>query len=1054
MSYDIYEITSIFTIMHTSPSSFSFIKEILYKGTRVEVITFIKEWAKCIYGNNTGYIKKKNLKLVSSLPKSGTVTVNYLDTNSMPLSSPSIYNELSFGRHTFNALKIEGYRVLGDNSKTIVLSESQSNVTIYFTYEKITGSVTIRYIDTNTQANIIPPEIINDLPLGSYEYSYKPLNGYTIAGAEIISVNLSEEAPDATITFEYTTDIPQSINPNEVPYISMYYLEPEIEPGTVVTINYYVSDYHHTSYNYEKAANHFTVFVNMDNKTITKIVNAGDNSLILGTFYTEGEISFSIKCSDQYNRSSHELFCSFNVKSYKAPKMYTMTEDDLVKYNIKNKDQYEDMKIIPVNSSSDQSVKQQLEISSENLVPEPGTYLCVVGDDVGNGEISTLWNETIIKYASDYNKDFVLKEASDTRKGLQQLIDDTKAKGFNELVLLKGSYRIDHTEPLLIPSDFILDLNGATIKQNSFTGSSSTMISMRNAKNASLINGILEGDYFTHDYSNSSNNSEWVIGFSLDGDCKNCLVKNMEIKNIAGYGSNNGIGKINDSAYKYSHSPVIPIGSTFKLGDINRTTGDEISSDNRVTCPLMDISSFKPYDYLTVSKYLGYQGNKCGTWNFICHFYNRNKEFLNSTDGYFYRSFLIPEEAYYARITILNEVYPTDLTLNNIVVPQKCVFKNIDYKNCRAIGMAQCAMQNFLVEDCSFINCGQTLAKCAYDAEDGWDLMQDVTFRGLNFKNNPNNDFLTCAGHNFVIEDMKAGKIGFWERTNSYVVRNCNNINSATLRHDNRVKSGYNRFYNNEMGDCKVIGTEDCNWILTLKDTKIHGRATGQINTSNFLRCTIDKNRNNSFSLYNSIVGFFTNCHIHDLSSSHNMGGIYEGCFFENNTMNLQNSQLFKNCTMNNNCFGGANVCSITIENSLLTNTEINMTYWYKGAEVIIKDSIINNDKHLIKLPHYASCRPITITNNEVTIAGTNGVVYYYDDRENSINGGIDNPEPLSVIDNKFNCLSCKYVVNGLSEKAFNKLILFFSGNILSNDTLTLYNKNALTSENISITEK
>lgn len=1052
MSYDIYEITSRFTIMHTSPSSFSFMKEILYKGTRVEVITFIKEWAKCIYGNNVGYIKKKNLKLVYSQPKIGTVTVNYLDTNSMPLSSPAIYNELSFGRHTFDAIKIEGYRVLGDNSKTIVLSELQSNITIYFIYEKITGSVTIRYIDTNTQANIIPPEIINDLTLGSYEYSYKPLNGYTIVGAEIISVNLTEETPDATITFEYTTDIPHSINPNEVPYISMYYLEPEIEPGTVVTINYYVSDYHHSSYNHERTENYFTVFVNMDNKTITKTVNAGDNSLILGTFYTEGEISFSIKCSDQYNRSSHELFCSFNVKSYKAPQMYSMTEDDLVKYNIKNRDQYENLKIIPVNSSSDQSIKQQLEISSENLVPESGTYLCIVGDDVGNGQISTLWNETIIKYASDYNKDFVLKEAFHTRKGLQQLIDDTKAKGFNELILLKGIYRIDHREPLLIPSDFILDLNGATIKQNPFTGSSSTMVSMHNVKNSSLINGILEGDYFSHDYTNSSDNSEWVIGFSLDGDCKNCLVKNMEIKNITGYGSNNGIGKINESAYKYSHSPVLPIGNTFKLGDINRTTGEEISSANRVTCPILDISSFKPYKYLTVSKYLGYQGNNCGTWNFICHFYNRNKEFLNSTDGYFYRSFLIPEEAYYARITILNEVYPTDLTINNIVVPQKCVFKNIDYKNCRAIGMAQCAMKNFLVEDCNFTNCGQTLAKCAYDAEDGWDLMQDVTFRGLSFTENPNDDFLTCAGHNFIIENMKSGKLYFWERTNSYVVRNCNNIYSLSLHHGTRDRSGYIRFHNNEMGDCKLMGDEESNWLVTIKDSKIHGKAFGQIHTSHFLRCVINKNRMTSNSLNNSIAGFFTDCYIHNLTSSHNEGGIYEKCIFENNIINLKNSHSFKNCTAANNNFRCSKDCSINIKNSHLTNTEISLPYWYNGAELMIAESKIENDNYFINLPHYSMEKPITLDHNEITANGINGVVYFYDDRENS--GTVTPPEALNVISNIINCPNSDYVVDGLSQNAFNQLILNFADNILYPDSLSLYNKNALLSDKIIISDK
>ena len=45
-------------------------------------------------------------------------------------------------------------------------------------------------------------------------------------------------------------------------------------------------------------------------------------------------------------------------------------------------------------------------------------------------------------------------------------------------------------------------------------------------------------------------------------------------------------------------------------------------------------------------------------------------------------------------------------------------------------------------------------AKYIWDAEDGWDMMQDVTFRGLNFYDTPNNEFLTCAGHNFIIENI------------------------------------------------------------------------------------------------------------------------------------------------------------------------------------------------------------------------------------------------------------------------------------------------------------
>ena len=97
--------------------------------------------------------------------------------------------------------------------------------------------------------------------------------------------------------------------------------------------------------------------------------------------------------------------------------------------------------------------------------------------------------------------------------------------------------------------------------------------------------------------------------------------------------------------------------------------------------------------------------------------------------------------------------------------------------------------------------------------------MQDVTFKKLNFHNNPNNDCLTCAGHNFIIEDMIDGKVYFLERTNSYVVRNSDNISYANLGHATRKRSGYVRFYNGNI----TIGAaeENDNWPLTVKDCSI-----------------------------------------------------------------------------------------------------------------------------------------------------------------------------------------------------------------------------------------
>ena len=96
-----------------------------------------------------------------------------------------------------------------------------------------------------------------------------------------------------------------------------------------------------------------------------------------------------------------------------------------------------------------------------------------------------------------------MQEAANTSAGLQQLLDDISFQGYTSIKLLPGTYRIDHEETIFIPSNFTLDMNGATIKLNQFTGDSALMITLNNTYDSHVINGTIEGDYYSHDYSNS-----------------------------------------------------------------------------------------------------------------------------------------------------------------------------------------------------------------------------------------------------------------------------------------------------------------------------------------------------------------------------------------------------------------------------------------------------------------------------------------------------------------------------------------------------------------------
>jgi len=66
----------------------------------------------------------------------GTVTINYVDTNGGKVSNPVIKTKLSLGEHTFNAIEVPGYTVVGSKTKTITISKENLIQEISFTYSR------------------------------------------------------------------------------------------------------------------------------------------------------------------------------------------------------------------------------------------------------------------------------------------------------------------------------------------------------------------------------------------------------------------------------------------------------------------------------------------------------------------------------------------------------------------------------------------------------------------------------------------------------------------------------------------------------------------------------------------------------------------------------------------------------------------------------------------------------------------------------------------------------------------------------------------------------
>ena len=939
----------------------------------------------------------------------GSITIKYIDSSSLnEIETATVISNLSLGTYSYSAKSFEGYEIIGDSSQSVTLNDSNLNAIISFNYSRISGSITIEYLDSSTLSEIAPSITISNIALGSYIYDAIYIDNYEIDGDSSISIVLTVSNPNQTISFKYNKiEIPDDLNWNEVPYISTYYIKPVVKPGEEVFIDYYITDYYYKEYmekynlkeddwgddNWtEEVWNNetFTVTVRVEGQDdkLYHYLKAGDHQVSLGSFSTEGEQKFSILCTDKYGRNSHELFNFFLVQANIKVKEYVMTKEDLITYNIKNTDNYEEKIYVKVDKLTDSTTRTKIEEVADATIVPSHKYICFIGtteeDENGNPIMQTtparLWLNTIVKYADDYDKYSVLTEATNTRIGLQKLLDDKKAEGYNRILLLPGIYRIDHQQTIYVPDRFTLNMNGATLKENQFTGNKSLMLSLDSTFDSHVLNGNIEGDYFSHDYENSTNNSEWLMGVSISGNCKYSSFENINIKNITGYGGGNGISS--KCGYTYFEKPL---GNIFTLGDINIKTGFPIESSIRSTTNFIDISNYIKYDYISINKRLGYQGMLGGSWNLILHFYDNNKKYIKSINTFQYRRTRIPSNSHFMKVTILSSISSADFYMLYFKVPCHCSFNNIVFNNCRCVGLAQSAMNDMLVSNCKFTNNGQSGAFCAYNAEDGWDQMQDVTIKNCEFINNYRNDFLTCAGHNFIIDGQISGKIYMWERARSSVIINCTNTN-ITLQsggNDTIVKHGIYRVYNNNFTGGNLANNTSKNNISTglLSGILYNSILNGLSNISDYNNCTIIVSSVfmsylNKISLINSTLQpceSFNDRYMISFNNSHLDNCYFENCYFKGKC-SLSNHNGFYSGKFINCIFEDVNIFPNVLSNSddliLFDNCTINysknnLIYYYpfaysKGTFTQIKFincSIVNKDNNFKSLI-YAYAKP------------------------------------------------------------------------------------------------
>lgn len=548
----------------------------------------------------------------------------------------------------------------------------------------------------------------------------------------------------------------------------------------------------------------------------------------------------------------------------------------------------------------------------------------------------TVTDDDLARYSIDKNgNDF-----ENTVTGFNSIISNLGSE-YNYLVIPKGTYQMKYGEKICMKDNLTLDLNDSHfILQSGQSGDTNLQFEIRQCYDSHIINGTIEGDYENHNYDSSPNNSEWVKGVELCGRSKYSSYSDITIKNITGYGSCAGMGADRNDTSNSNVFATVPISKS------HNDKNDRDESD------FIDLTKYKieNCNYFQVGLYLGYQGCPSLYWYFTIQFFDENKELVDNFIGYFYRRIYIPSNVKYCKVQSLESSKLNNNTTSfAFKVPVNCEFSNVKHYDCRCVGCAVSAMESLRLIGCYFTKCGQSAARCAFDAEDGWDMMHDFYMTNTVFENNYQNDWLTCAGHNFLLENNTySGKIYSKPRCQNFTARNNNitaidTINTSETSHHSRVYSNtcskFIYYTKTLIKDCSAsfVSEKSKKCIFTLFNDNSMGANNAK-----------DIYTKNSVFYLTDLSGYIMNTNIEDSKF------ILKDCSSVKFQFNLLNAnRLFRDCIFTGGKFYFQQIRfnSGDFENCDFENLFIELSVLADSTGIItFKNCTINFDSELIRM--------------------------------------------------------------------------------------------------------
>ena len=466
-----------------------------------------------------------------------------------------------------------------------------------------------------------------------------------------------------------TINSTNNLTSTKIPELYIRYFNPKQKVNETISIKYYVSDSTQAEYLNKDDSKTFTTIVKIKDKSYTKTTKAGEYSIDIGSVANTGETYFSIYTIDDNGVASIEQFFD----------------------------------ILIVNDSYNQ-------VNNYNMT---------------TADLST-YNITVGETAS-------ITQAKANNTGLNNLFKAVKNNGHNKITMLNKVYMLDyHSDKVVLPDNFTVDMNGATFKATQCNDINvSNLVDLKDCFDSHVKNGKLIGNYDGFDFEATKTNTNYNIpgeGLAVAeiNGARYSSFEDMEMGYSVGY----NLGVFGGKLAGYVGTPgQLAFPNAYYIND----QGNTVSSSTMSTTELIDISTLLDRGEIQCNVYLGYGGLSLNKAELFFHFYDSQSVYKTTIKSRQYQVVKIPSGTKYLRITgFTSTTTSSGMTICHTGSATNCELINIKSYNTRTCAMHPGIYNHLLIKNCSFNYVADEneykVTKLALDFEDGYENGKNLFF--------------------------------------------------------------------------------------------------------------------------------------------------------------------------------------------------------------------------------------------------------------------------------------------------------------------------------------